>query len=112
MNALASVSQFFQNLVGNFSFASADHRWLFIGFAVFVVLLIVFTQDKPKAITILIIIYAVWFVALLIPGISANIEKTISENDLFILNIVIGSLPITALFVFEYKKGKKKIGTS
>ena|SRR3989344_2589190 len=110
MGALDSVAQFFQSTLGSISISTMDHRWIIIGIAVLVVGLIVFTQDKTKAISILISVYAVCFVALMIPAVVAAIEKNIPEKDLFILTIIQGSLPIVGLLVLKYKKGKKRPG--
>ncbi len=88
-----------------------DHRWLIVGFTALVVLLIIFTQEKPKVISILIAIYGVWFIANLFPAVVSNIQKNISEQDLFAITTILGSLPIVALLVQRYKKGKKRPGT-
>lgn len=107
MELLHSASQFFQNTLGSISLSTTDHRYFIVGFALLIVALLVITQDKPKAITFLIIIYTAWFFANLIPGFVRGYEKAVPSQDRLVLTIVFGIMPIIALLVHKYKRGKK-----
>ena len=107
MQVLESAQAFFQKLFGNISLNTIDHRWLIIGFAVLVIVLLVVTQDKPKAITFLILIYTISFVAFLIPSFVKAYDKAVPSSDRFVINIVFGAMPVVALLVHKYKRGKK-----
>ncbi len=102
--SLDSVGNFFQNTVGSISFSSIDHRWLIIAFAVFAVAVIVFSQEKTKAISILLVVYGLWLIATYIPGVMDWLEKTLVKQDLFIVKIIFGVLPIVALITLKKRR--------
>lgn len=110
MNALSSISHLFQKTVGSISLANTDHRWIIIAVAVVVVGLIVFAMDKPKAITTLLIVYGIGAVASYIPQVMAQFDKTVAVSDRLYIRIIFSALPLVALLVLKYKKGKKRIG--
>ena len=104
MEKAASIANFFQQTLGSISFSGIDHRWLIVAFAVFVVALIIFSQEKAKAIMILTGIYGLWFAASLIPGVMQSIEKAVPAREFSVMKIIFGALPIAVLVAVKKKK--------
>ncbi|MEK7616009.1 MAG: hypothetical protein AAB420_02265 [Patescibacteria group bacterium] len=107
MAVLDSVAKFFQSTLGSISLSTVDHRWLIVAGAVFVIALIVFTQDKARAIKYLILLYALWFVASLVPGVMDKIEKAVPADQLFVIQIIFGALPLVAVIVLKKKHAQR-----
>lgn len=104
MDFVKSIAQSFQHTVGAISFSTIDHRWLVVAFAVFVVVLIIFTQEKARAITILIGLYTLWFAISFIPNVMTTVEKAIPPKQLGVVKIIFGALPLAALLALKKKK--------
>ena len=98
-----SIASFFQNTIGSISFASIDHRWLIIGFVLLAVTMVVYTQEKSKAITILLVVYGLWLGATYVPGSMAWLEKALSRKDLVVVRLIFQLLPIAALIILRKK---------
>ena len=110
MTQLSSISHLFQKTVGSISLTGADHRWVIIGIAVVVVGIVVFALDKSKAMTTLLIAYGVGAVASYIPQVMQQFDRAVAVSDRLYIKIIISALPLVALLVLKYKKGKKRMG--
>ena len=110
MAVINSVAQFFQKTFASISLAGPDHRWIIIGVAVLAVAGLVFSQEKHKSITILLGLYGIGLVMSYIPQLMQKYEEAILAQDRLYVDIIVQALPLIALLVMKYKKGKKRVG--
>ncbi|MEK7583354.1 MAG: hypothetical protein AAB483_03055 [Patescibacteria group bacterium] len=103
---LTPVSHFFQKGVGSISSVLGDVApfWIIVGVIVVALIIAIFTLDKPKSLSMLLIVYIIGFVLLLIPAVMRWLTNNMTSHDLYYAKIALGALPIVALVVLKYKK--------
>lgn len=103
---LTPLSHFFQKGTHSLSatLGGVAPFWLILGAATILLIIIILSLDKPKALSMLLILYAIGFVLLLIPATSKMLTEDLSEHDAYYAKIALGALPIIAWLVLKYKK--------
>lgn len=103
---LTPVSNIFQKGVGSISSVLGDIApfWIVLGVVVVVLIIAIFTLDKPKSLSMLLILYIIGFILLLIPSVMKWLTRSLSAHDFYYAKIALGSLPIVALIVLKYKR--------
>ncbi len=102
---LTPISHLFQKGAGSLSamLGGIAPFWLILGVAVILLVIAIFTLDKPKALSMLLIVYTIGFVLLLIPAVMKWITHNLTAHDLYYAKIALGALPIVTLIVHKYK---------
>ena len=103
---LTPVSHFFQKGTGSLSamLGGVAPLWIILGIIVIALVIAIFTLDKPKALSMILIVYGIGFILLLIPAVNNSIAKYLSSHDLYYAKIALGAFPIIALIVHKYKR--------
>ena len=103
---LTPVASVFQKGTGSLSatLGGVAPFWLVLGVAVIILVIAIFSLDKPKALSMLLILYVIGFVLMLIPVAIKWLTKSLSAHDLYYAKIALGALPIVAWLVLKYKK--------
>ena len=103
---LTPISHLFQKGTASLSavMGGVASFWLIFCVISVVIIIAIFALDKPKALSMLLIIYMLGFIAMLIPAVSKWLSVGLSSHDYYYAKTALGALPIVALIVLKYKK--------
>ena len=101
---LTPIAHFFQKGAGTASVGDVAPFWLVVGAIVIVLIAAIFILDKPKALSLLLVLYIIWFVISLIPGVMKWFSNYVNSHNLYYAQIALGALPIIAYIVHKKKK--------
>lgn len=106
MGQLEKLAAFFQQTIGSVTAADIKFSWLVIAFGI-ILLILIFTLEKSKAILTLLVLYALGFIALQIPMATEWLKTVLNKQQLRYTTIGLGAIPIIVLLVVKFKKKRR-----
>lgn len=99
---LTPISEFLQK--GAAMIKVFDPFWVILVVVAVVLVIAIITLDKPKAISMLLIVYTIGFVLTLIPSVMRWLGRVLDAREQKYALIALGLLPVITLIVHKKKK--------
>lgn len=99
---LTPISEFLQKGVAMIKVF--DPFWIIFVVVAVVLVVAIVTLDKPKAISMLLIVYTIGFALTLIPAVMEWLERILDAREQKYALIALGLLPLVTLIVHKKKK--------